>query len=155
MSDVRLSLHDVSFCYAYFMENLEPKIELSDETPISQIEPIEEGGFRVESREDLERWVEPPLLEACQVLFDKGIKTVFSSANKKDVGRTGYIAIDFESLTPENKAIAERIGQEGKIHGVKVKKGIYLQLPITEASTLRDIKERALVLVSQLEDQSI
>ncbi|MFH0806256.1 MAG: hypothetical protein V1885_00820 [Candidatus Brennerbacteria bacterium] len=107
------------------MENFEQRNELSGDTPLSEIEPIEEGGVIVGDKEDLKFFVEAPLLEACQQFFDKGIKTIFSSANKKDVG-IGYahIALDFDSLSPVNKEIALSIGKEGMIHGSVPKKGV-------------------------------
>jgi len=130
------------------------RMELPDNTRISEVEPIEEGGITVASKEDLRRVVEPPLVEACGILFDKGIRTVFSSANKKDVGRTGHIAIDFDSLSSVNQEIASRIGSEGIIHGAVVKKGIYLEFPITESSTIGEIRELTLSLVNQFENQT-
>ncbi len=127
----------------------------SDDTLLSQVVPIEEGGINVQNREDLAYVVEAPLLEACQRLFDKGIKTVFSSANQKDVGYFAYIAIDFESLSSANKAIALRQGEEGMLHGSIPRKGINLKIPITETSTLGEIKQKALSLVDQFENQKV
>lgn len=135
------------------MEEFESKSELPDNTLVSEIEPIEEGGISVQSREDLRYFVEAPLLEACQLLFDKGVKTAFSSANRKDIGRSGYIAIEYDSLTDTNKEIGKRLGTEGKIHGSIPKKGIYLEIPISETSTLGEIKAKALELANQFEDQ--
>jgi hypothetical protein len=145
--------------YNFGMESSDNPIlkqELTEATLLSDIEPIEEGGMVVENREDLRSFVEAPLLEACQRFFDKGIKTVFSSANKKDV-RSGYahIALDFESLSPVNQKIAMSLGKEGIIHGSRIRKGIYLEIPITETSILGEIKKKALALVDKFENQSI
>lgn len=130
-------------------------IEYDPSTPISSIEPIEEGGVVVESKENLKKVVESPLLKSCDLLFDKGIQTIFSSANKKDIeiGK-GHIAIDFESLSEDNKKIALEIGKLGTIHGSTPRQGIYLEIPINDQSTLGEINEYTLNLVSQFEDQS-
>jgi hypothetical protein len=125
-----------------------------DTTLLSQVEPIEEGGVSIHNREDLAHCVEAPLLEACQQLFDKGIRTVFSSANKKDVGRFAHIALDFETLSPDNQEIASRLGEEGHLHGSRPRKGIFLQIPVTETSTLGEIKHQALGMASQFENQT-
>lgn len=130
-----------------------PNKEIHDSTPIAEIVAIENGGLKPETREDLAELVEFPLLEACQELFDKNIQTVFSSANTKDVGGFGYITIDFESLSEENKKIALRIGEVGMIHGFKPKQGIYLNIPITEQSTVGEVKEVAKRLVGQFTQQ--
>ncbi len=121
--------------------------------PLSEIEPIEEGGLTPQSREDLKMWVEAPLLDACQQFYDKGIKTVFSSANKKDINSYAHIALDFDSLSPRNQEIALRLGEEGKIHGSKPRKGIYLKIPVNNKTTVGDIKKAALEMVQQFEQQ--
>lgn len=121
--------------------------------PLSEIEPIEEGGLTPQNREDLKMWVEAPLLDACQQFYDKGIKTVFSSANKTDINRYAYIALDFDSLSPRNQEIALRLGEEGKIHGSKPRKGIYLKIPVNNKTTVGDIKKAALEMVQQFEQQ--
>lgn len=126
----------------------------NDSTPISEIEPIPEGGLTAQSRGDLAQWVEAPLLEACQRFYDKGIKTELSSANKYDV-EEGYahIAIDFESLSPANREIALTFGEQGHIQGSIPKKGIYIKIPLTSNSTVGGIKKVALDIVDEFEQQ--
>ena len=140
------------------MENPEfeqKTFRILDSNPISAIEPIEQGGLTPQSREDLKKLVELPLLEACQKFFDKGIRTVFSSANKKDIEiGHAHIALDFESLSPQNKEIALSLGKEGIIHGSRIRKGIYLEIPVNEHSTIGQIKDEALSLVDKFEDQN-
>ena len=135
------------------MEDLPAKSELADNTLLSEIEPIEQGGLSVESRDELKHLVEAPLLEACQQFFDKGIRTVFSSANKKYVGTNAHIALDFESLSPANKAIALSVGKEGIIHGSIQRKCIYIEIPVAASATLGEIKQKALTMVDKFENQ--
>jgi len=136
-------------------EDIAEAHEFNDDLkPLSEIEPIEEGGLTPQNREDLKMWVEAPLLDACQQFYDKGITTVFSSANQKDISN-GYahIALDFDSLSPRNQEIALRLGEEGKIHGSKPSRGVYLKIPVHSKTTAGDIKKAALEMVQQFEQQ--
>ena len=138
------------------MSETQPEITrepFNDSTPISEIEPIEHGGLTPQDREGLRSLVEAPLLDACQLLYDKGVKTVFSSANRKDVGGSAHIAIDFDTLSANNKAIAARLGTEGMIHGFKPRKGIYINFPITPQTTLGEIREASIAIAEQFEQQ--
>jgi hypothetical protein len=130
-------------------------VKYPDSTPISQVEPIEEPGVEIKNSRDLEKVVEYPLLEACQILRDKGINTVFSSANKKDI-QMGYchIAIEFDSLSPKNKEVAAEIGEHGNLHGSVNRGGIYLKIPLNQDSTVGEIKQKAIELVSRFETQN-
>lgn len=81
---------------------------ISTDTPISAIQPIETSRNTVPlSRDMLAELVEIPMLDACQNLWDKGILTLGSSANYKDL-ESGfvYLTIDWDSLSDHNKAIA-------------------------------------------------
>ena len=127
-------------------------IGISDETLLKVIEPIEEGGITLETREDLTRLVEPPLLEACQILFDKNIRTVMSSANKKDKGGKAHIIISFDELNEQNQQIANKLGTVYDYIGKKYAK-IEPPLLITEQTTVGEIRKSALELVSKFEQQ--
>jgi hypothetical protein len=84
-------------------------VEVNRDTPISQIKPIENSRNCIPSnREMLAELVEQPLLEPCKNLWDKGIRTMASSANLKDL-EVGYahLFIDYDSLSEENKKIAK------------------------------------------------
>ncbi len=131
------------------------RIIYPDSTPISSVKPIEEGGLLVRNVDDLKELVEAPLLEACQVLFIKGIKTVFSSANEKDV-ESGYvyITIDYNTLSEENKKIALNAGELESVHGSIQSQGVYIKIPITENSTVGEIKEKSLGIARSFSDQS-
>lgn len=128
------------------------KVSYPDETLISLVEPIEEGGLRVENADDLENLVEAPLLDACKIFHEKGIETVFSSANKKDViGGYAHIAIDFEKLNDKNKEIALSAGELGKAHGSTERPVVYIKIPISENSTVGEIKEESIRIAQQFE----
>jgi hypothetical protein len=72
------------------------------------------GGYKIlQSREHLKDVVEEPLLEAAQILYDKGITTVYSSASPE--WPSADIGIDYNSLSEVNKKIALRLGRLGKL----------------------------------------
>jgi len=136
-------------------KKFEPRnISYPDAALISSVEPIEEGGLSVENTEELETLVEAPLLDACKILHKKGIRTVFSSANKKDVvGGYAHIALDLGTLLEKNKEIAQRVGKPGKIHGATMKDGIYIEIPINENSTVGEIRQEAIRVAHGFEQQ--
>ena len=123
---------------------------IKDDTPIGDIEAITESGAMVKTREDLVAFVEAPLLEACQVLYDKNIYSVMSSANKQDLSddkSCAYILINGQQLSPENREIAENICR-------RMSDGHYrLEVPISQLSTVGDVRREAMQLVSQLKQQ--
>lgn len=59
---------------------------------------------------DIERFVEEPLRSAVQLLLDKNIRTVSSSANADEGQSAAYIQIDAASLSDENSEIVQRFG---------------------------------------------
>jgi hypothetical protein len=130
------------------------KPSYGDSDLITKILPIEEGGINIEKENDLEDIVEAPLLDACKLLYGKRIETVFSSANQKDIlDGYAYIVVDLEKLSEENKQIALAIGELGRIHGSIERKGIYIKIPITENSTVGEIKEESIKIAQQFKQQ--
>ncbi len=67
----------------------------------------------ISRRSDIQRIVEIPLRKACELLYDKNISTLASSANNSDLGPNGvgyaYIVLSWEKLSPENKDIAQAL----------------------------------------------
>ena len=125
-----------------------------DSSLISQVEVITESGITPRTKEDLARLVEPPLLEACEELYDKNIKTVMSSANSKDV-ETGeaYIDIEYESLSEENKGIARELGESFMMHGSVPTECIKLVFSVNVSTTVGDIRRVAHEVVSKFKYQ--
>ena len=127
---------------------------ISDETPLSAIEPITKGGLVPESREDLANLVEAPLLEACLVLFDKNIKTISSSANKGDiVAGKAYVIIDYGSLNERNKDIARTFGDVYVFHGSIDVPAVNLEIRVDKNTKVGQIRKAALAIVEKFEQQ--
>jgi hypothetical protein len=100
-----------------------------DNSSVSGIEPIEESNdFLLRTEEDIEKIVELPLIGACKELYEKNIKTVSSSANRKDVEGlfteekepSAYIEIEKESLSEENLEILKKIKKDPKFDYLRV-----------------------------------
>jgi len=88
--------------------------EIGPETKISEISPTEESRNQMILNTDmLDKLVEYPLLKPCRNLWEKGIRTLTSSANKKDleVGYT-HLFIEWDSLSDENKGIAKSLATQ-------------------------------------------
>lgn len=73
---------------------------------------VESSCAQPDSPERFAEKIELPLREACLRLFDKGLKTLSSSANREGIRRDGevWILLDYESLSDENKAVARKTG---------------------------------------------
>lgn len=74
----------------------------------SRISAIQEWHIQISTRNQIPQLVEWPLVACVESLFDKGIQTFMSSANGKNI----YINIYYDSLSPQNKAIAEQVIKE-------------------------------------------
>lgn len=122
-------------------ENLE---ELRNKK-ISEIEPLEDHHYKIENREDLSKFVERPLLSACQDLYDKNIETYMSSANKNNVGHTAYLSIIYDTLSEQNKEIAKKLTEEKIVKFSDKNEArpslINIEIPVTEETTWEDIEK--------------
>lgn len=130
----------------------EGKKHFEIQTSLGEIEPIEQGSLTLNSREDLVRLVEAPLLEACQLFYDKGIETWMSSANKKDivVGEV-HIIIRYDSLSDQNKKIAEQSEQPFSYLNREYTK---ITMPVTESTTAQQISKHMVEVASRFESQA-
>jgi hypothetical protein len=127
----------------------------SDITQISKVDPIPLGGLPdLSSAEDLATVVEYPLLAACQMLFIKGIRSVFSSANKNDLA-SGYahIIVKTAGMTEKNRAIALRLGELTVIRGAVPEAGVKFNIPLTTESTVGEVSKAAIKIAEQFEQQ--
>lgn len=143
-------------------------------TPISTLEAIERPFIVPKDKEELTGLVEFPLRRACLILWDKGIRTVYSSANKKDVGRFAYVGIDWDTLSEENRAIAtacatklikpeERLNRWDSLIGkdrvviVNPSKGseggVDIGIPITEQTTVADVERGTCEIANKFKRQ--
>jgi hypothetical protein len=126
--------------------------ELTKPKTLKDVEPIESPGSTVlKSKDEIPTYVEGPLVKAAKVLWDKGIGTVMSSANKKNAGEgRAYMSLDYKHLSAGNKEIVQKIGR------VVLKKGqtdAYLEIPVTENTDVTEIEKKFTERAEQFERQ--
>ena len=126
----------------------------ADIVTISHIDGINRVGYvNLKKRDDLKKAVELPLLKACRILYDKNIRTVWSSANIKNVGHYAHISIDFDSLSDDNKSIAESIGKV-TIHADG--KTVEILIPIEhEGVPIADLERKSMEIAKKFKKQKM
>lgn len=110
---------------------------------IKAISPIEDGGnSEIKQKEDLDNYVEEPLLEICRKLYDLNIQTVMSSANQGDIENFASIQIVYDTLSIENKEKLQMLSRNfsNKFEMCKNFRGqkqdvISVRMPITNPDT--------------------
>lgn len=119
---------------------------------LNEVLPIQKTrGLIITKREQIKEIVEAPLVSACEVFWDKNIKTYESSANSQDIQRGNcYIRIDFDSLSEENKKIAEQYGEPYNDVGVQV---LELVIPVTSSETVKEVSDKAVDLANTFHKQ--
>jgi hypothetical protein len=131
--------------------DIEPNPRL---TLIEQTEAIHESSHIPKDRDHLAELLEPPVKDACLQLYDKNIRTIMSSANKKDMSTGyGYISMDYDQLSEENKRIAEEIGAiEKRGEGGTVAR---IKFPISPSTTVDDISKASQELADKFVKQKM
>lgn len=110
-----------------------------------------EGPSRIPgSRNTLANLVEAPLLDACYALYDKGIRTVASSANARDViiGEA-HITLDVVTMSEANRRIVTELELEQVLLPVSDTQALLvakIQIPVTPDTTSSEISHKALEL---------
>ena len=123
----------------------------TDTRLISEIEPIEQFARFVADIEDLDTFVEAPLLEAARTLFKKGIRTFWTSANRKDIaeGSPAVLMFLYDELSPRNKLVSHSVGQ------VLDNISTVVRIPMDETTTVADIHREAMAIVNRFDAQSM
>jgi hypothetical protein len=119
---------------------------------LNEVLPIQKTrGLVITKREQIKEIVEGPLVSACEVFWDKNIKTYESSANSQDIQKGHcYIRIDFDSLSEENKKIAQQYSEPYNDVGVQV---LELVIPVTGSETVNEVSDKAVELANTFHKQ--
>jgi hypothetical protein len=120
---------------------------------IDDIEPIKKPrGDVILKRDRIRDLVEKPLIAACEILYDKNIKTLESSANKEDLGRGNVgITIHYDSLSPGNQKIAREHCDIGTTDDWGQVASIII--PITSGMTTEEIQQASIQDANRFEHQ--
>jgi hypothetical protein len=138
------------------METFDQTVEQDTPVLLADVSAIREGGIPVETREDIKNIVELPLLRACEELYDKNIRTLASSANKKDI-ESGevHILVDFDTLSEENKAIARQHAEPKQDSGHWGGGRLFIiKIPVSESTTVEEISTKAVAITNTFKKQS-
>lgn len=113
----------------------------------------------VKDKSTLALIIDEPCLNSCEYLYDCNILTLNSSANKNDIATGPFIIIDYSSLSDENKLIAKRLEEEGKIKYGKDENGIIstceITFPISYDSTVKEVDNLFKKIASEFKKQDI
>lgn len=121
-------------------------------TSITEIKPIERNrNEMIKTRDEIREYVEPPLVDACERFWDMNVRTLSSSANSKDVGYQAYIIVDFNSLSEENKQIAQESGK--LLENYDGRPAVDIEIPVNETTTAEEIKAKADAIAEKFKKQ--
>lgn len=131
-----------------------------NQLPIQEVQAIPESRNQVIARRNqIPDLVEAPLIPGCLTLYDNNVQTLSSSANAQDakLGK-GYIFVDWDTLSDQNKKIAAQLVTQGEAElndGYDGKKALKLVIPIPESTTVSAISEKVSALVSAFRKQKM
>ena len=134
------------------MVNFELKQEQPKISTLSEVPAIEESRNQMIIRRDqIKDFVEQPLLNAGQDMWDKNVRTLSASANKKDIEvGEAYIIIDFNSLSEENKQVAQQLAEPIDYDGIRAVK---VPIPVCFTTTTEHISQRAAEIADTFKKQ--
>lgn len=117
------------------------------EKKAKDIESIFEFCRNLNHREDIRKYVEEPLIEVCEYLYDLNILTTMSSANLKHGKDSAYIVLDYETLSDYNKKVLQDAINErpfnfriSKFSILHANEEIMISMPIDDETEIQDIK---------------
>jgi hypothetical protein len=95
-----------------------------------------------------------PLTAACLELYDKNIKTVSTTANRKDV-EGGYVGIgvDALSLSEENLKVVQEL--DGVLHERNGIKDYSLRIPVGLDTSVEEIRYKSLEIAHKFKKQEM
>lgn len=119
---------------------------------LTEISPIHESrGIKITKKEQIKDLVEKPLVKACEIFWDKNIKTYESSANNQDIKEGHcYIAIDFDSLSENNKNISKQYGEPHLDININI---LRIKIPVIESATVDDISNGSVEIANKFQKQ--
>lgn len=120
------------------------------EGTISGVKQIAEQSAHVfKDREEIADYVEKPLLLAAEILYDKNIRTTASTANlvsSTEENGLASLAIDYETLSDENREIARKLGLKKYGNTVQIDITINLQTKVADISRQAEAIANSFVL---------
>lgn len=116
----------------------------------------------INHKEDIIKYVEEPLIEICEYLYDLNILTTMSSANTKQHQNYSYIIIDFNSLSDHNKnELLNKMHKNplsvrlGVFSVIQTGQEIEIRMSINDDTKIQDIKDFYMEMFKNLKIQEI
>lgn len=114
------------------------------------------------NRDAIYLYADEPCVEACQLLYDLNIQTYTSNGHTHGMG-TGqaYVGIVYDTLSDENKEIANNMIRNGLIRDITNAEGrgkgqtISLEVPISTESLVGDVSDSLVKLASFFQEQDV
>jgi hypothetical protein len=121
---------------------------------LNEIEPIHSSPSYPQTIDSLDKLVERPLLAACRKLYQKGIQTVGSSANRDDIASGSVeIVIDASTMSQENLLVARQIGTISESHYYNNCLTLTVRLAVNAQTTVEEVEARSLALADRFKTQ--
>ena len=130
-----------------FEQREQPKI-----SSLAEVPAIEKSRNQmILTRNQLKEFIEQPLLNACEIFWDKNIQTLETSANQKDIeSGSVYIRINFDNLSKENQEIGQ---QYGSLHDDLGQKVLEISIPVSELTTTNEVSKKAMEIAGTFQKQ--
>jgi len=153
LCDILLEISLSLFCNLTIMDNFEQKLEQQKISSLAELPAIQESKNQIiTTKEQIKDLVEQPLLDACEEMWNKNVRTLSTSANKKDIEvGEAYIIIDFDSLSEENQKVAQQYAKPIDYDGVKAVK---ILIPVSESTSTDEISRKATEIAGTFQKQS-
>ena len=126
------------------------------------VEQIQNSEGLIVGRDQLHTIIETPCLPACISLYDKNIQTLSSSANKNIcAGDPAFIALEYRTLSEENKAIVQEMIDEGIIPPIitdEKRRGAYyafIKVKVTDEDTVESVSDKFMEITSRFKEQDV
>lgn len=124
------------------------------------VSDIEGNGYwrnqKIIKRKQIREIVEPSLIKACEILYDKNIQTLESSANIVDVTQRGNasIIIDYNSLSEKNKEIVNNYFGGHRTSGDNIEI-TSIKVPLHLNTTTDEVKNKSVDLANKFQKQPL
>ncbi len=116
------------------------------------------------NRDYIPLYADEPCVEACQKLYDLNIETYTSGGHvdgKENATSSAYIGIVYDTLSDENKLIANYLIEKGIIQSIENNQGrgqgntISISIPIHSDDLVGDVSDKLLLVANEFKQQDV
>ena len=116
------------------------------------------------SRESIKHYADEACVEACELLYDLNIRTIFSGANvdgQENTDTNAFIGISYDALSEENKNIVKKMIAQGIIEPIINLSGrgegnvVIISVLINSNDLVGDVSDKLMILASYFVEQDV